>query len=195
MEHPVKEIPQIIASLTVGSPHEQRLALETYFTPNAAFTHPLCRVPSFNDVSIPLIGEINSRWVLWMVYRWYKILSPKIVLDVHGSVLDQKQGLLYVNISQVFHIFLVPFYKSHVSLVTVLTLVHDENSKKYYIAKQEDHYQLNEFVKFFWPGGATFFYLWQLFATFVCIVGGLLGIPLTLFEEKVAEKEEQKKIE
>ncbi|KAI1297560.1 hypothetical protein EDD11_007033 [Mortierella claussenii] len=84
MENPVKEIPYVIHSLTEGGPAEQEQALETYFTSNCAFMHPYCRVPSFSDLSVPLIGVINSRWVLWMIYRWYKFLSPKIVLEVHS---------------------------------------------------------------------------------------------------------------
>lgn len=63
---------------------EQKNALEKYFQPNASFEHPFCRVPSFSKFSMPLIGVINSRWVIWMIYRWYKILSPRIILDVHS---------------------------------------------------------------------------------------------------------------
>lgn len=81
---PVKEIPYLIHTLTEGSPLAQKTALETYFHPTASFVHPFCRVPSFSNLSIPLIGVINSRWVIWMIYRWYKILSPRIVLDVHS---------------------------------------------------------------------------------------------------------------
>lgn len=77
-----KQISNIIHSLTEGSPVDQKTALETYFLPDSGFIHPLCRVPSFKSYTIPLIGEINSRWVIWMVYRWYKILSPRIVLNV-----------------------------------------------------------------------------------------------------------------
>jgi hypothetical protein len=80
----VKEIPHIIHTLTEGSPLEQKNALETYFHPNASFEHPFCRVPSFSKFTIPMIGVINSRWVIWMIYRWYKILSPRIILDVHS---------------------------------------------------------------------------------------------------------------
>lgn len=68
----------------MGSPSEQKEALETYFAPNASFVHPFCRVSSFTNVSVPLVGEINSRWVIWMIYRWYKILSPKILLTVNS---------------------------------------------------------------------------------------------------------------
>lgn len=77
-----KQISSVIHSLTEGSPADQKNALDTYFLPDSSFIHPLCRVPSFEKYSLPLIGEINSRWVIWMIYRWYKILSPRIVLNV-----------------------------------------------------------------------------------------------------------------
>ena len=77
-----KQISSVIKSLTEGSPADQENALDTYFLPDSSFIHPLCRVPSFKNYAVPLIGEINSRWVIWMIYRWYKILSPRIVLDV-----------------------------------------------------------------------------------------------------------------
>jgi hypothetical protein len=79
---PERQISHVIHLLTEGSPADQRDALEAYFLPDATFIHPLCRVPSFSHVSLPFIGEINSRWVIWMIYRWYKILSPRILLDV-----------------------------------------------------------------------------------------------------------------
>lgn len=79
----VKEIPGVIHALTEGSPVQQKKTLETYFTPDASFTHPLCRTGSFAHLSLPGgLGEINSRWVIWMIYRWYKILSPRIELGV-----------------------------------------------------------------------------------------------------------------
>jgi hypothetical protein len=77
-----KQISSVIKSLTEGSPADQKNALDTYFLPDSSFIHPLCRVPSFKNYTLPLIGDINSRWVIWMIYRWYKILSPRIVLDV-----------------------------------------------------------------------------------------------------------------
>jgi hypothetical protein len=64
--------------------------------------------------------------------------------------------------------------------------VHHANDGKYYIQSQEDLYQLNEVVKFFWPGGATIIWLWQLFATALCIVGALLLAPVTWVEQRHA---------
>jgi hypothetical protein len=80
-----KQISHVIHLLTEGSPADQKRALDTYFLPDASFLHPLCRVPSFSKNNVPLLGEIDSRWVLWMIYRWYKILSPRILLDVECS--------------------------------------------------------------------------------------------------------------
>ena len=66
------EIPQIIHLLTQSPPSTQRKTLETYFTPSASFTHPFCRTGSFE----------GSRWLIWCIYRWYKILSPRIEISV-----------------------------------------------------------------------------------------------------------------
>ncbi|KUJ17238.1 uncharacterized protein LY89DRAFT_646443 [Mollisia scopiformis] len=185
MEHPKRQISHVIHLLTEGSPADQRDALETYFLPDSTFIHPLCRVPSFSHVSLPLIGEINSRWVIWMIYRWYKILSPRILLDVEcGAEFNQKSQILFVEIHQIFSLFFVPFYKSNVHLTTKLRLVHAEDDNKYYIKSQEDLYQSNEVVKFFWPGGATIIWCWQIFATWLCIVGALLLAPITWVEQR-----------
>ncbi|KAN0105071.1 hypothetical protein V8E51_010816 [Hyaloscypha variabilis] len=186
MDHPKRQISHVIHLLTEGSPADQKDALDAYFLPDASFTHPLCRVPSFSHISLPLFGEINSRWVIWMIYRWYKILSPRIVLHVECDEFNQKSSILFVDIHQIFSLFFVPFYKSNVHLTTKLQLVHHANDGKYYIQSQEDLYQLNEVVKFFWPGGATIIWLWQLFATALCIVGALLLAPVTWVEQRHA---------
>ncbi|KAH8656122.1 hypothetical protein BGZ60DRAFT_417824 [Tricladium varicosporioides] len=188
MDHPKKQIPNIIHLLTEGSPAEQRDTLEAYFLPDSTFTHPLCRVPSFSHVSLPILGEINSRWVTWMVYRWYKILSPRIVLQVECNEFNKKTNILWVEIHQIFSLFFIPFFKSNVHLTTKLHLVHASEDNKYYIKSQEDLYQLNEIVKFFWPGGATIIWFWQMFATFLCIVGALLLAPMTWMKQRHANK-------
>jgi len=70
----VKEIPGIIHLLTQSPPSIQEEAIETYFTPNASFTHPFCRTGSWN----------NSRWLVGKIYRWYKIMSPRIDMSVQS---------------------------------------------------------------------------------------------------------------
>jgi hypothetical protein len=100
---------------------------------------------------------------------------------------NQKSQILFVDIHQLFFPFFIPFYKSNVHLTTKLHLVRGEDSK-YYIKSQEDLYQTNEVVKFFWPGGATIIWFWQCFATFLCIVGALILAPITWLEQRHANQ-------
>jgi hypothetical protein len=100
---------------------------------------------------------------------------------------NQKSQILFVEIHQIFSLFFVPFYKSDVHLTTKLQLVQGEDSK-YYIKSQEDLYQTNEVVKFFWPGGATIVWFWQCFATFLCVVGALTLAPITWMEQRHTNK-------
>jgi hypothetical protein len=108
---------------------------------------------------------------------------------------NQKSQILFIEIHQIFSLFFIPswLYKSDVHLTTKLHLAHlpspsDPGSYKYYITCQEDLYQTNEWVKFFWPGGATIIWCAQLFATFVCIVGALALAPVTWFEQRHANR-------
>ena len=112
MEDPPAEIPQIIRLLTQSAPTTQRATIEKYFTPSASFTHPFCRTGSFD----------GSRWLIWCIYRWYKILSPKIEISITSVTYDPKNLILYVSIHQIFRIWVVPFYSAGVELVTVLHL-------------------------------------------------------------------------
>ncbi|KAL3421136.1 hypothetical protein PVAG01_07581 [Phlyctema vagabunda] len=186
MDHPTKQIPQIIQTLTMGSPQEQKSTLEAYFLPNASFTHPLCRVPSFADytIQLPLAKNktvtLNSRWAILQIYTWYRILSPKIHLTVNSRDFDQKSSTLFVSITQLFSLFFVP-WSSPLDLTTKLHLVQSENDGKYYIKHQEDLYQSGELLKIFIPHQLSDWLVWtfQLVATFWCIVGAFTLAPVT----------------
>ncbi|KAI9793766.1 MAG: hypothetical protein M1833_000658 [Piccolia ochrophora] len=198
MEDPIKDIPHVIRSLTQSSPHIQQQTLLTYFAPSARFTHPFCRTGSF----------ANSRWLIWMIYRWYKILSPRIELDIDSvgasprsspamtcvkddrsrvdQAYDAQSKRLYVSLHQRFQIWLFPIYAAHVSLVTVLDLEYDKERKVYLITSQNDLYQTDEFVKFFLPGGWLFTWIWQFLATALCVVGALVLWPFSWAEDRIA---------
>ncbi|KAI9642296.1 hypothetical protein NHQ30_009098 [Ciborinia camelliae] len=204
MDHPKNQIAPIIHILCSGSPSAQREALETYFVPDASFSHPLCSVPSFSSIKIPVFGEINSRWVLWCVYRWYKVLSPRVKVEVDGVEYNAETQTLFLQLHQIFHLFFVPFFAPTVNLITVLHLTpspargadHDSSGgsstvssegrrrTKYLIKHQEDLYQSTEIVKFFWPGGTKVIGFWRLFATLLCIIGAMAFAPITWMEEK-----------
>jgi hypothetical protein len=105
---------------------------------------------------------------------------------------DEHNLTLYVNISQTFAIWFVPFHRSPVNLTTVLQLVRGENlnlqspfrppssTPKYYITSQNDLYQVDQFVRFFapWGVGTTVIAFWHWVATLFCIVGARVFGPL-----------------
>ncbi|KAI9719759.1 MAG: hypothetical protein M1812_003247 [Candelaria pacifica] len=179
MENPENEIPSIIHNLTQTPPSVQRQTIETYFTPDASFLHPFCRTGSF----------FGSRWLIWMIYRWYKIMSPHIELTVTSVAYDSKNLILYVSISQVFAIWFIPFFRAPVSLTTVLQLTHDPSTEKYYITKQNDLYQVDQFLRFV-PGGWLFAFVWQFVATGFSVLGALLLWPVSYVEENLMLKQE-----
>ncbi|KAI0509350.1 hypothetical protein F5B22DRAFT_617821 [Xylaria bambusicola] len=207
MENPEAEIAGVIRSLTQGTRKEQQKVLDDYFLPDAFFVHPFCRVPSFGSkqVRVPLTNfqlTINSRLLILLIYQWYRILSPRILLEVDSVAHDKKTNSLYATIRQTFTIWIVPFsiWQANVQLVCLLNLEHlqvDKNKqpllshgdnknvgkasgKRYFIRGQQDHYQVNEFLKFIAPlGASSLYYLWQLFATFLSACGVALLWPVT----------------
>ncbi|KAG5986518.1 hypothetical protein E4U54_005383, partial [Claviceps lovelessii] len=147
--------------------------------PNASFSHPFCYIPPFQKGRLaPLAPNVDSRWLLLCIYRWYRTLSPNIDITIDSAVFDQKTGQLFVNIHQTFAIFFVPLYQARVRLVTVLHLEQrtswssdstvsraaitesrepaplsgpGQERAKYYIAQQEDFYQLGDCLQFLLP--------------------------------------------
>jgi hypothetical protein len=123
---------------------------------------------------------------------------------------DEHKLKLYVNMSQIFTIWVVPFHVAPVTLTTVLDLTTDPNGeapnrgrytdtnvvpdgdgktnghhKLYYIIKQEDLYQTSEFVKFILPHVGQWIVLaLHAFATVFCILGVFLWWPFVWMEEK-----------
>ncbi|KAI9833735.1 MAG: hypothetical protein M1819_003468 [Sarea resinae] len=182
MEDPVKEVPDVIKHLTQTPPSVQRATIETYFTPSASFTHPLCRTGSFAN------STVNSRWFIWMIYRWYKIMSPRIELEVSSVAYDAQTLRLYVSLSQIFRIFIFPWFRAHVELVTVLQLTRDKPTGKYLISSQNDLYQVNEifkFADFFVPVGQAVVFVAQVVGTLASALLALLFWPVSWAEERV----------
>ncbi|KAF1979801.1 hypothetical protein BU23DRAFT_548996 [Bimuria novae-zelandiae CBS 107.79] len=183
MENPVKEISGVIHLLTQSPPSVQRETIETYFTHNAAFTHPFCRTGSSE----------NSRFLIRAIYRWYKILSPKIELTVNSVAYDEHNLILYVNISQSFGLWFVPFHRARVNLTTVLKLERNRGDGKYYIQRQDDLYQTDEFVKFLIPPSWILMWIWQFWATLFCVLGAIALWLITYVEEQVWEGSNSRK--
>lgn len=71
MDDPVNEIRGVVLSLTTGNRTQQQEALERYFTRDASFKHPFCAVAGNRDAILS-------------IFQWYKILSPKIEIEVNS---------------------------------------------------------------------------------------------------------------
>ncbi|KAG8528173.1 uncharacterized protein KY384_007090 [Bacidia gigantensis] len=123
-------------------------------------------------------------------------MSPRIELEVESLAFDEKNLILYVSLSQVFRIWIIPFFAAHVHLTTVLRLIEDhatttvqEGKKrpKYLIQSQNDLYQVTEFVKFVsWFGILRVLVLVaQLVATGLCVIGAGLLWPVSWVEQNV----------
>lgn len=106
---------------------------------------------------------------------------------------DEPNLILYVSIHQIFRIWVIPFYKAPVSLVSVLTLKHNRGDRKYYIDSQNDLYQVDEFIKFVAPPGWILVWLWQFWSTFFCLLGAVALWPVSLIEELIWEEGEFEK--
>ncbi|KAF2631819.1 hypothetical protein BU25DRAFT_455237 [Macroventuria anomochaeta] len=174
MENPVKEIAGVIHLLTQSPPSTQRQTIDTYFTPNASFTHPFCRTGKWP----------NSRLLVAIIYRWYKIMSPSIDITVQSVAFDKPNLILYVSIFQIFRIWLIPFYYAPVYLTSVIKLEYNDNDEKYYIESQDDLYAIDQWIRFIAPGGWILVYLWQFWASFFCVIGAIVLHPITLLEER-----------
>ncbi|PKS05578.1 hypothetical protein jhhlp_008096 [Lomentospora prolificans] len=202
MENPETDIRKVLHGLCCGDVAEQTATVAKYFVADASFEHPFCRVPSFSGLSVPGSATLDSRWLVLMIYRWYRILSPRVDLQIDSCAFDDTAGILYVNLRQNFAVWFIPFYNAPVRLVSALTLravdkrslpqesnssperrplkvdETTEGDKLYFIARQQDYYQVNDSLRFIsLCFGAAFWAGFQLFATSVCVGLGLVCLP------------------
>jgi hypothetical protein len=106
------------------------------------------------------------------------------VLTRTFAAYDETNLILYVQIFQIFRIWLVPFYYAPVQLTTVIQLQQNRINKKYYIRSQNDLYQVDQWIRFLVPGGWALIYLWHAWATFFCLIGTWALLPVTWVEEQ-----------
>ena len=84
MDDPVAEIRGVVLQLTTGSRQQQQEALEKNFTRDASFKHPFCAVTGDRDAIL-------------RIFQWYKILSPRIQLNVNSVGTFSNCIVLYVD--------------------------------------------------------------------------------------------------
>jgi hypothetical protein len=116
-------------------------------------------------------------------------MSPTIRnLHINSVALDKGAtggiATLYVNIDQTFSIWAIPFHRADVNLTTVIKLRKDESNGKYYILSQEDLYQTDQWVRFFWFGGSAIVMIIQFIATLISVACTYLFRPVTWLEQE-----------
>ncbi|KIJ51163.1 hypothetical protein M422DRAFT_776482 [Sphaerobolus stellatus SS14] len=193
MERPTLEIAEVVQKIAAApTPDLQREAILKYFTADASFNHPICKVnPGY-----------NSRREIIKIYQAYRIISPIIKIDVQVVADNQEKMKIFLVNVQVFHPWWSPLRPVPARLITELTLVkkpivrslaaddgrdgydgHDGHegggegppyqsppappppSYLWYIQDQSDYYQSEEFRKLFFPPGATCAVLKKLIGT------------------------------
>ncbi len=110
------------------------------------------------------------------------------LIDEYTTAYDATSLTLYLTITETFRLWIIPFYATSATLVTILKLSRSESSGKYRIQSQEDLYQISEFVQFFWFGGFILAWMWQFGATAICVLSAVLLAPLMWAEEAFAGK-------
>jgi hypothetical protein len=117
-------------------------------------------------------------------------MSPQIRnVHINSVALDKSHGsisTLYVNLDQTFSIWAIPFHRADVNLTTVIKLRKDESDGKYYILSQEDLYQTDQWVRFFWFGGSFVVMLVQFLATLISAASTYVFSPVTWLEQEGA---------
>jgi hypothetical protein len=105
---------------------------------------------------------------------------------------DSTNMILFLNITQLFSLWFVPFHHANVTLTTELYLTRPPNSSKYYIKAQNDLYQNDQLLRFMAPFGVAelFVHLWQYSSTLMCLLGAFLLAPATKLQQNWIEKTE-----
>ena len=109
-----------------------------------------------------------------------------------STAYDSTNMILFLNITQLFSLWFVPFHHANVTLTTELYLTRPPSSNKYYITAQNDLYQNDQLLRFLAPFGVAelFVHLWQYSSTLMCLLGAFLLAPATKLQQDWADRTE-----
>jgi hypothetical protein len=98
--------------------------------------------------------------------------------------------VLYVNLTQVFAIWTVPFHRAEVNLDVRLQLTQHRHSEKYYIAQQNDLYAVDQWIKFVLPLGIGTFLvaIWHFITLVATVLGAIVATPIVWLEQSWADQ-------
>ncbi|KAF7329229.1 hypothetical protein MKEN_00183600 [Mycena kentingensis (nom. inval.)] len=142
MQNPVADIGGVVSLLSAAAaPDIQTAAFRKYLTPDAGLKNPLCSVAP---------GQ-GSRDKVLSVYEWYRILSPRIDIEVKSVVYDEPNHILLLDVAQTLHLRGSPFAPAPARLLVRFTLRDDATDGLHYIALQEDFYHPDDFTALLFP--------------------------------------------
>ncbi|TFK94465.1 hypothetical protein K466DRAFT_535726 [Polyporus arcularius HHB13444] len=175
MEDPANEITNVITLLTAAvNPEIQKAAVLKYYARDMSFRHPLCIVPS----------APNSRDAMLSILQWYRILSPMIKGNVSSVTYDEEKHIVFLDVTQIFHIRWSPLNPAPARLIIRLKLrltpsPSDGSKTVYLIEEQEDFYHPDDIAALLLPPLIPVVRLALRAATFACKVNarvfGALG--------------------
>ncbi|KAG9225443.1 hypothetical protein CCMSSC00406_0002946 [Pleurotus cornucopiae] len=171
MQNPEQEIRDVVKNLTTApSPDVQKATAHRYLTHDAGFRHPVCAVKP----------QPGSRDTVLGVYQWYRVMSPKLELDVKSVTYNQEESMIVLDIVQTFHIFISPFKPAPSRLMVRLTL--REENGLHYIAMQEDFYHPTDLMALLVPPLVPVVYLILLITGIACNAYARLAQTLGYWE-------------
>ncbi|KZV98816.1 hypothetical protein EXIGLDRAFT_287273 [Exidia glandulosa HHB12029] len=164
MEVPFYDIESVVLRCTAASPNNpdsQREAIEKYYTADCEFNHPLATV---------LSGQ-SSRDTVLRVYQWYRIMSPTLELTIDERVMDEARNIIYLQVTQTFHIRWSPFKPKPARLLVKIHLVQD--GQLWFIKRQEDFYQPEDLLYLTLPPLAHVVHFLKRAAGIACTVNAI----------------------
>ncbi|GAA98701.1 uncharacterized protein L969DRAFT_91377 [Mixia osmundae IAM 14324] len=171
MDDPAREVSSVIESLLAApSPDRLNETLQQYYTSDAAFEHPLCRVAS-RPQSIKAIANI---------YLWYHTIADVVKTDVKSVAFDEANSRLYLDVTRIVNLRITPFKPVRLRLIIVLNLAKGRDGKLR-IRKQEDLYQPESLALFGLPGSSSLVLILKHTATFACNVAVQLARTVGMF--------------
>ncbi|PNS16845.1 NADH-ubiquinone oxidoreductase subunit, mitochondrial [Sphaceloma murrayae] len=209
MDDPVSEIAPLIYALTTTPPSLQLATIERFFTPTATFIHPFCRTPispssrwqiariyrwykimspqisikvhsvAFDEENSILYAGITQVFAVWFVpfHRSEVSLVTVLHLERRGESEGEGEGEGAVASGG----------KSGGSSLVDLDL-DGGSGGKWYITRQNDLYQTDQFMRFVVPHLAWLVEAWQVLATWACVLASYVFVPVTWWEDSRQQK-------
>ncbi|PRP80248.1 hypothetical protein PROFUN_12187 [Planoprotostelium fungivorum] len=136
MNNPPAEVEDVIRKLTLGSKEDLLNVVNTYFTQDASFDHPLAWVQS---------SPKHSRESVLNIYRAYHVLSEISKIEINSIDWNPENLHLVVDLFETLS-FPLQWPRGPMKLRLVVVLKFRKVDDKYYIKSQEDLFPIQDLL-------------------------------------------------